>query len=270
MSDFLIAVDVGNSRLKLGLFDSTLAATQSGSKRLPNPVRSLALPAVDWNESALKQWTHSVPRATPWRIASVNRSAATRLVESIQSIDSAASLRMLSHHDLPITVAVKEADKVGIDRLAAAAAANQLRDPARAAIVIHVGTAIVVDLVSADRQFCGGAILPGIAMSARALHEFTDLLPQSPMQDLREPPPAALGTSTLAAIHGGLYWGAIGAMRELVTRLADLPAATGAKADVFVTGGAAPAVANQLGPDVQCVEHLVLSGVALAATRGGP
>jgi type III pantothenate kinase len=132
---------------------------------------------------------------------------------------------------------------------------------------VHNFVAPPDDLVSADGRFCGGAILPGITMSARALDEFTDLLPRSPMIELGEPPPA-LGTSTLEAIHSGLYWGAIGAMRELVARLSDSPAAAGAKTDVFLTGGAAPSVANQLGPEVRYVEHLVLSGIALAATGG--
>ena len=53
-----------------------------------------------------------------------------------------------------------------------------------------MGTAITVDLVSADGAFLGGAILPGIAMSARALHEFTDLLPLVDMAELAAPPPA--------------------------------------------------------------------------------
>jgi type III pantothenate kinase len=296
MTHSLIAIDVGNTRIKLGLFDLKLLkvhsfgettlkearekltelgsrlgnpvpATAPEPKTLPIPVSTLALPARDWDEQLLREWFTNAPPGTESWIASVNRSAAAQLVESIRSINSAATLRMLSHSDLPIAVAVKEPNKVGIDRLAAAAAANRLRDPARAAIVVHVGTAIVVDLVGADGGFCGGAILPGIAMSARALHELTDLLPQSPMQNLGEPP-AALGTSTLEAIHSGLYWGAIGAMRELATRLSASTAASGAKVEVFLTGGAAPSVAGQLGPDVRYIEHLVLSGIALAATRG--
>src|SRR5262245_26895080 len=288
----LIAIDVGNTRIKLGLFDlkvlkirsfgkevrekltelgsrleNPLPATVPEPKTLPIPVSTLALPARDWDEQLLRDWLTSAPLGTESWIASVNRSAAAQLVESIRSINSAATPRMLSQSDLPITAAVKEPDKVGIDRLAAAAAANRLRDSARSAIVIHVGTAIVVDLVSADGKFCGGAIFPGIAMSARALTEFTDLLPQSPIRELGEPPPA-LGASTLEAIHSGLYWGAIGAMRELVRRLSCLSVAAGARTDVFLTGGAGPSVASQLGPDVRYVEHLVLSGIALAATRG--
>jgi type III pantothenate kinase len=301
MTRSVVAVDIGNSRIKLGLFDIELLTLETKlkeldenvkelrsrlgkpvpanvtgprfeapppeAKTLPIPQTTLALASQDWDERLLRDWLTSVPAGTEWWIVSVNRPATARLVESIRSIAQAVTLRMLSHSDLPIAVAIKEPDRVGIDRLAAAAAANRLRDPGRAAIVVHVGTAIVVDLLNADGQFCGGAILPGIAMSARALHEFTDLLPKSSMQDLEEPP-TPLGTSSLEAIHSGLYWGAIGAMRELATKLSVSPAASGAKADIFLTGGAAPSVASQLGPDVRYVEHLVLSGIALAANLG--
>ena len=102
-----------------------------------------------------------------------------------------------------------------------------MRPPGRPAVVIDVGTAITVDLVSAEGAFLGGAILPGIAMSARALHEFTDLLPLVDMSELAAPPPA-LGDSTEAAMRSGLFWGAVGAVRQLIEQLAgDAPAAGG-------------------------------------------
>src|SRR5262249_8519036 len=115
------------------------------AKTLPIPVSTLALSAQDWDDQLLRQFLTNTPSDPEYWIASVNRPVAMRLSESIRSVDSTATLRMLSHSDLPIAIAVKEPDKVGIDRLAAAAAANRLRDPKRAAIVVHVGTAIVVD-----------------------------------------------------------------------------------------------------------------------------
>jgi type III pantothenate kinase len=124
-----------------------------------------------------------------------------------------------------------------------------------------VGSAITVDLVSADGAFCGGAILPGLAMSARALYEFTDLLPLIDMRDLTEPPPA-LGTATVPAMQSGLFWGAVGAVRELIQQLTG-----GAAADVLLTGGAGPAVAQLLGPAARYVPHLTLAGIAIAQNR---
>jgi type III pantothenate kinase len=118
-----------------------------------------------------------------------------------------------------------------------------------------------VDLISADGIFEGGAILPGIAMSARAMHEFTDLLPLVQMGELTDPP-EPLGTSTLPALQSGLFWGAVGAIRELIGRLS---AGQPTPADVFLSGGAGPAVAQLLGPATQHVPHLTLAGIALTA-----
>ena len=97
---------------------------------------------------------------------------------------------------------------VGIDRLVDAVAVNRLREPGRAAVIVDVGTAITVDLVAADGAFLGGSILPGLAMSARAMHEFTDLLPLVDVSELSEPPPA-LGTATEEAMRSGLFWGTV-------------------------------------------------------------
>jgi type III pantothenate kinase len=142
-----------------------------------------------------------------------------------------------------------------------AVAANRLRDPQRPAVVVDVGSAITVDLVSSDGAFLGGAILPGIAMSARALHEFTDLLPLIEMAELTVPPPA-LGTSTVPAMRSGLFWGAVGAIRQLTEQLSD--SASG-QPQIFLTGGAGPAVAQLLGQSAEHVPHLTLAGIVYAA-----
>jgi type III pantothenate kinase len=145
-------------------------------------------------------------------------------------------------------------------------AVNRLREADRAAVIVDVGTAITVDLVSADGAFLGGAILPGLQMSARALHEFTDLLPLVDVSELAAPPPA-LGTATEPAMQSGLFWGAVGAMRELIEQLHK--AATGGRAgrpQVFLTGGAGAGVAELLGSDARYVPNLTLAGIALAAS----
>ncbi len=83
---------------------------------------------------------------------------------------------------------------------------------------------------------------PGIAMSARALAEQTDALPQVTLEFF-DKPPAALGTSTVPAIESGIYWGAIGAIRELVSQLS---APFQIRPDIFITGGASRQVADLL------------------------
>jgi type III pantothenate kinase len=252
----IIAADVGNTRTKLGLFDEP--ALKSG---IATPSRSLAVPHRNWNDADLRSWTADLPTGAEVWIASVNREGADRLTNWFANSHPTIRIRQLSQRDLPITVDLPNPQQVGIDRLAGAVAANHLRAPARAAITIHVGTAITVNQITPEGVFRGGAIAPGISISARALDQFTDLLPHIQIEELNEPTPA-LGTNTVDAMHSGLFWGAVGAMRELAERLSE-PFDT--KPDVFITGGAAPKVAKLVDAAAEHVEHLVLSGIALAA-----
>ena len=196
-----------------------------------------------------------------WHIGSVNRPAASRLIDWLRDHRPDDEIMLLTSGDLPLAVKLPRPDMVGVDRLLDALAANRLRTPGRPAVVVDVGSAITVDLIDAGGAFLGGAILPGIAMSARALHEFTDLLPQIDMAELAEPPPA-LGTATVAAMRSGLFWGAVGAVRQLVEQL------TGNRdAEVFLTGGAGPVVAQLMGTSARYVPHLTLAGIALRVSR---
>ncbi len=252
----LIAVDIGNTRIKLGRF--TRSAMQG---ELPTPEAELALPADTTDFSELEPWLsagHS--SGATWCLASVNRPAHTALVDWLQSSGRAGQLVLLSAGDLPLEVALPRPDMVGIDRLLAAVAANRLRRPRAAGVVVGLGSAITVNFLSDAGVFLGGAILPGIAMSARAMHDYTDLLPMLAMQELDEPPPV-VGQATREAMQSGLFWGAVGGVRELTTRFA----AGSAEVDIFLTGGAAASVARLIAPAARFVPYLTLAGIALAA-----
>lgn len=249
----LVVADVGNSRVKLGEFEP------SGQTALPLPVRAQSF-AVELNEAELDSFLPEEAARYRWAIASVNHPVAERLQQWLEH-RRARQVRVLTYQDMPLAIDVEAPPRVGIDRLANAVAVNQLRPEGVGAIIVDLGTAIKVDLVSAEGAFAGGAILPGIAMAARALHEFTHLLPLVTVSEA----PAPLGKSTVAAMSAGLYWGAVGAVRELVGRLSiDRPGMT-----IYLTGGAAPNVAAILEQESSqpplFMPHLTLSGIALAA-----
>jgi type III pantothenate kinase len=250
----LVTVDIGNTRVKFADFELTPAGGP-----LPHPTRALSV-GVDWTDTDLEQFLPRQPADYAWWIASVNRPATARLVQWLQT-RKVDAVHVLTHADLPLAVEVARPDLVGIDRLANAVGANKLRQADQQAIAIDFGTAITVDVVSATGAFVGGAILPGVAMAARALNNYTDLLP---LVEVTEPP-APLGTSTTTAIASGLYWGAVGAVRELVSRLVD----ERGPAQIFLTGGAAPPyvaiLREQTDVPPQFVPHLTLWGIALAA-----
>ncbi len=264
MSNHLfVAADVGNARIKLGLFEETV----------PEPLRILPLQeGGNFQFDRITPWLADVAQESfCWRIASVNRPAATLLIDWLREHRPADRVTLLAADDLPLKVRLPRPDMVGIDRLVDAVAVNRLRHPGQPAAIVDVGTAITVDLVSAEGVFLGGAILPGIEMSARALHCFTDLLPPVDTSDLGPPPPP-VGADTVSAIQSGLYWGAIGAIRELVQRQCETAdgaslggSSTATQTQVFLTGGAGAAVADLLGPTARHVPNLTLTGIALAA-----
>ncbi|NUQ64947.1 MAG: type III pantothenate kinase [Pirellulales bacterium] len=255
----LIAVDIGNNRIKLGRFDSPW------NEPLPEPTDTISVDGRNPDLDRVAAWL-SDPAAerAAWWIGSVNRPTTTLLLDWLRLERPNDRVTLLAAGDLALKIAVERPDMVGIDRLLDALAVNRIRAPERPAVVVDVGSAITVDLVSRDGVFLGGAILPGIAMSARALHEFTDLLPLVDMAELSTPPPA-LGTSTIPAMRSGLFWGAVGAIRQLVECLT-----TGGSGEpqVFLSGGAGPAVASLLGQSTRHVPHLTLGGIALAAAGG--
>ncbi len=248
----LIAVDIGNTSIKLGWFAEP-------ASDWPRAVQTLSLSTHD---ASTWQLLEQLPAdESSWLVGSVHRDAEMQLTRWVAHRRPRDSYRKLENADLPIAIAVDFPERVGIDRLLAAVAANQLRDPERPAIVIDAGTAVTVDVVSADGAFQGGIIWPGWRMMAQSLAGNTDALPLV-TAGLDEGPPAILGKSTEKAMRSGLFWGNVGAVREFIARLrADLPFA----ADIFVTGGDASRLASLACSDARHANELVLAGIVLTA-----
>jgi type III pantothenate kinase len=252
----LIAADIGNKRIKLGLFQS------DPGEKLPEPSCCFGMADEEPDLDRIGGWLGDVvPPGISWWIGSVNRPTTTRLIDWLRSARPEDRITLLAAGDLPLRIALERPDMVGIDRLLDAVAVNRLRDPGRPAIIVDLGSAITVDVLSHEGAFLGGVIMPGIGMSARALHQFTDLLPQINVSDFTKPPPP-LGKATIPAMRSGLFWGPVGAIHQLVELLAEEVAGD---PELFLSGGAAPTVASVLNRPVRHVPHLTLAGIALTA-----
>jgi type III pantothenate kinase len=257
VTDAMIAVDIGNMRAKFGLFEGP------AGEGLPAPVRTMEISFHERDLDELLPWLNPYsPAQVTWWIGSVNRPGTFRLLDWLASQGAAETPRLLAHTDVPLQVSLPKPELVGIDRLLNAVAANRLRALGEAAIVVDLGSAITVDRVSRDGSFAGGAILPGIGMAARALHEFTDLLPLLDVREFHEAP-AGLGTSTVEALESGLFWGAVGGIRELVGQLSSIEDRR--PPTIFLTGGGAATIAEHLSLNAKHIPHLTLSGIAVAA-----
>ena len=264
-SEILIAVDVGNSRAKWGRFvDGRLVDT--ASLPLGDPAAydeqatrwELAPSTADRESSSDIRHSSFVIRHSPvWSLATVNPDGSQPLLDWLARRVFAPALILNDPAMLPLPVELEKPAAVGIDRLLNAVAVNARRQPGRAAVIVDCGSAITVDAVSREGAYRGGSIAAGLGLSARGLHEFTYSLP---LVDIAAAP-AALGQSTEAAMRSGLFWGTVGAVKELVHRIArslDLTAA------VYLTGGDAGLLAPHLDLPAELVPDLTLHGIYLA------
>jgi type III pantothenate kinase len=261
-SETVVVADVGNTRIKLAV-----VAQGTGVGPLPAVAQRQDLLSREFRADNLRRWLDRVAAGgAVVLVASVNDAAAAGLEAAIveASVTGTRPIRQrrITREHLPIVVEVDEPHRVGIDRVAAAAAAVLVKEAGRPAIVIDCGTATTVDLVAADGRFLGGAILPGPGLLARALAEGTSRLPAVADLDTGALPPMP-GRNTQQAIAAGIGFGMRGAVARLV---AEAAVALGGDPQLFLTGGSRGIVRDAVGGATE-IPDLVLHGIALAAGR---
>jgi type III pantothenate kinase len=126
---------------------------------------------------------------------------------------------------------VDRPEEVGADRLVNTVAAHdRFKGPL---VVVDFGTATTFDVVDKGGNYCGGVIAPGINLSLTALHMAAAKLPSVTIQRTDR----VIGKHTVACMQSGLFWGYIGLVEGLVTRIKQ---EFGAPMAVVATGGLAP------------------------------
>jgi len=132
--------------------------------------------------------------------------------------------------DLGVGVNLPRPEEAGADRLVNALGGRVKYDGAM--IIVDSGTATTFDVVSADGNFEGGVIAPGINLSMQALHQAAARLPRIAI----EKPQRVMGKDTVGAMQSGVFWGYIDLIDGLVGRL---KAEYGEPMTVIATGGVA-------------------------------
>jgi type III pantothenate kinase len=257
----IIAVDAGNTRVKFGAF-------AVGDQAVVTPVSIHAVVLHDSHDlpAALERWTAGLPGRAPVAAVIAGSNPAAR--DSILDDWPLPKVipRMISQGaQVPVGIDVDVPDRVGIDRLLNVYAAFELlRDGPRPVISIDSGTATTVDLMTSDRVFRGGSILPGLRLSALAMHEYTARLPLINVDEEPEEEPSLPGRNTEAAMRAGLFWGQLGAVRELSGRLtaaAMTKFGETIEPQIYLTGGGGRQMARHL-PNAIFVDCLALNGLA--------
>ncbi len=242
-----LVADVGNTRAKLALFEGPdlvgRASILHGEELGPIADALLGGRSPD-----------------RWVGASVAPDPAQRLAAWAKS--RGGTIRWLGGElPNPVQLRIDPASGVGADRVANAAW-SLLNYPNQAVVLFDLGTAITLDAVDASGRFRGGAIAAGVALRARALHDYTALLPEVTLGS--ETPPA-LGRTTEECLQGGLFWGTVGLVNALAAQARlelDAP-----QAPLVLTGGDAPALAAACQGPTRLEPEATLRGV-LAVARG--
>jgi type III pantothenate kinase len=152
--------------------------------------------------------------------------------------------------------------EVGADRIVNAIAAYEQfgAETGRPLIVCDFGTATTLDAVSARGEYLGGAICPGVTISADALFQRAARLPRIEVRK----PATVIGRTTVGALEAGLFFGYVGMVEGLVRRMSD---ELGGNALCVATGGLAPVIA----PETGLIEHvdadLTLQGLRIVWQR---
>lgn len=230
-----LALDIGNTRIKGGLFRG---------KQL-----------LEYSHWHVEEWA----LVAKWASERHVRQVALAAVVPIEQAE-VAQLRQQTNYWLeithltpaPFTIAYKTPHTLGRDRIAAVAGAHALW-PGRNCLVIDCGTCIKYDLLTAEGVYLGGNIAPGAAMRLKAMHTFTAQLPMPPV----EMPPEVIGNSTTTALQNGALRGAALEMEGFVQifrrYFADLT--------VVLTGGDATFFRAILPFDLIVEPHLTLRGL---------
>jgi len=223
----LLCLDIGNSQIHGGVFDTGLRLQ---FRKTTHPIGS---------SDEFGVFFMAVLRENGIDPGAVRRVAICSVVPATVYPIRSACLKYFRCEPFILQAGVKTGlrvkyrnpQEVGADRIAGAIGATQRR-PAANIIVVDCGTATTCDVVTAEGDYLGGALLPGIGMSMEALAGKTAKLPSVEITR----PATALGRSSTESIQSGIYHGHTGAIRQLVAVLSR-EVFGDAKPVIIATGG---------------------------------
>jgi type III pantothenate kinase len=254
----LLAIDVGNTNIVLGVFDKTALVRSWRLQTLRDRTSDELGLLVDglFAQSALDR-----KRVQGIIVGSVVPPLTGTVQTMIERYFSLPALIVDPATNTGMPILYDNPAEVGADRIVNAIAAwEQFGKNGRPLIVCDFGTATTLDAVSVKGEYLGGAICPGVTISADALFQRAARLPRI---DVRKPA-RVVGRTTVGAMESGLFYGYVGMVEGLVTRM---DAELGGSSICVATGGLATVIA----PETRLINHvdvdLTLQGLRIVWER---
>jgi type III pantothenate kinase len=205
----LLAVDIGNTSVTLGLFIGGKLGPRwrlaSDSERTPDEYGILVVQLLERNGVEAREVKNIA-------IASVVPPLTGVFEQACRGYLDAAPLIVDAGTRTGIKIRYEDPKQVGADRVVnAAAVRNLFKGPV---CVVDFGTATIFDAISADGEYLGGAIAPGVGIASDALFRRAAKLPRVEITR----PPAAIGRNTVHSLQSGLLYGYVGIVDGMVGR----------------------------------------------------
>jgi type III pantothenate kinase len=252
----LLAIDAGNTNFVFAVFDGEAL---KGAWRASTDTKRTADEYAVWLTQLMGLKGLVPGDIDACIIASVVPEAVFNLVQLAKRYFNTTPLNIGDREvDLGIGIKLAHPEEVGADRLVNAVAAKEILAPPF--IVIDCGTATTFDIVDGDGDYAGGVIAPGINLSLQALYMAAAKLPRIAIRR----PERVIGTGTVSAMQSGIFWGYIGLIEGLVTRIR---AEYGVAMPVLATGGLAPLFAGATTAIDRVDTDLTLAGLRLIYLR---
>jgi type III pantothenate kinase len=263
----LLAIDVGNTNIVLGVFDGDRLAE---SWRLAT-LRERTADEIGILVTHLFERSHiPLERVKGIILSSVVPPLTGTMEEMALRYFGLSPLTVDPVSNTGMPVLYEPIADVGADRVVNAVAAYEAygRASKSPVIVVDFGTATTFDAISAAGEYIGGVICPGIGISADALFQRAARLPRV---DVRKPP-AVVGRTTVTSMQSGLFFGYVSMVDGIVARMrAELE--RGGEAACIATGGMADIIAGESTAIERVDPDLTLQGLRLIWKRnrsGGP
>lgn len=251
----LLAVDIGNTNIALGVFD--------GKNIIQHwKIRSEREKTSDEYEIILL----NLLSLAGLEVESINSVIISSVVPPLTPVFESMSQDLLKVKPLVVgpglktgmSILYENPQEVGADRVVASVAAyEKYGGPA---IVVDFGTATTFDAISKNGEYLGGAIAPGIQIAAEALYLKTAKLPRIEIKK----PKNAVGRTTVTSMQSGLYFGYIGLISNIIKEISK---ELGEGIHIVATGS----FASQIYPDIEAIEYLepflVLEGLRIIHDR---
>lgn len=257
----LLAIDVGNTNIVLGVFDGERLAE---SWRLAT-LRERTADEVGILVTHLFERSRiPIERVDGIILSSVVPPLTRTMEEMGERFFARAPLTVDPSSNTGMPVLYSPASDVGADRVVNAVAAYEAYGrPARCpVIVVDFGTATTFDAISRDGEYIGGVICPGIGISADALFQRAARLPRV---DVRRPA-AVIGRTTVTSMQAGLFFGYVSMVDGIVGRMRG-ELEDGTRAACIATGGMASIIADDSTAIERVDPDLTLQGLRLIWLR---